>query len=182
MKKVIVLLLLATSLEAWADHPEPGFLCDTVVTASVDDFWEKWNAADLVVYAQPTLNSNTAIGIVIVAKSAPPVITEEFQMRTLQVWKGPEMLPPTGVTTSWDFVIFDCGQPPGFCVYNPETCALYVETGVPMVFFLKYVRFRWETYAAFGTGVYDLAWLENEVGEPVAAETAGWGNIKALYR
>jgi hypothetical protein len=182
MKTLIAVLLVFLGQETLADNPVPGSLCDDVVAASAEDFWTKWDAADLVVYAQPILQSNTAIGIVIVARFAPPMITEEFQLRTLQVWKGPESLPTMDVATAWDFFIEDCGSPPGYCVYQPEACALNFESGVPMVFFLKFVRFRWETYAAFGSGVYDLAWLEAEVGEPVAVEESTWGNIKAQYR
>ena len=182
MRSVFLFLALICALGANGLNPVPGSLCDGVATANVEDFWEKWDAADLVVYGQPTLNDNTAIGIVIKARFAPPVITEGFELRTLQVWKGPESYPPITVTTSWDFFIHDCGDPPGYCEYRPESCALAVDSGVPQVFFLKFVRFRWETFTTFGTGVYDLGWLESEVGEPVGVETRNWGSIKAHYR
>jgi hypothetical protein len=182
MKSIFLLLTLCSALGASGQGPIPGALCENVVSANQEDFWQKWDAADLVVYAQPTVQENTAMGIIIKARFAPPVITEGFELRTLQVWKGPESYPPITVSTTWDFFIYDCGDPPGYCEYRPESCALVAETGVPQVFFLKFVRFRWETFMAFGTGVYDLGWLETEVGEPVVVEARNWGSIKAQYR
>lgn len=182
MKSILLFLVLCCAAGASGQHPTPGSLCENVVPAEVEDFWEKWAAADLVVYGQPTLKLNTAIGIVIKATFVPMAITEAFDLRTLQVWKGPESLPPIILFTSWDFFLYDCGDPPGYCEYRPESCALYVESGVPQVFFLKVVDFQYETFTAFGTGVYDLGWLESEVGEPVLVETRTWGSIKAHYR
>jgi hypothetical protein len=182
MRSVFLFLTLCFATGASGQGPTPGALCENVVPAGVEDFWQKWEAADLVVYGQPTLASNTAIGIVIVAPYPPPVITENFQLRTLQVWKGPDSYPPIDVFTSWDFFIHGCDDPPGYCVYKPEPCALAVASGVAQVFFLKYVHYRWMTFTSFGSGIYDLSWLEAEVGDPVAVENRNWGSIKAFYR
>ena len=182
MKTVIVFLMLCLVVEVNAQTPVPGSLCDGVGPAGVEDFWEKWEAADLVLYALPTLKNNSAIGMVIVSPSSPPVISEKFELRSLQVWKGPVSVPPLEVVTSWDFVLWDCGSPPGYCIYKPESCALVVETAVAQVFFLKSNKNQWETFTSFGTGVYDLEWLEAEVGEPVAVESRNWGSHKATFR
>ena len=128
-----------------------------------------------------SVKDRLAIGIIIVSPAAPPVISEAFEVRPIQIWKGPLSMPTLQVSTSWDFLIDDCGRPPGYCVYTPEECALAVETTVPQVFFLKWNRYQWETFTAYGTGIYDLAWLEEEVGEPVPADDRSWGSLKALY-
>lgn len=54
--------------------------------------------------------------------------------------------------------------------------------GVPQVMFLRYLNGHWCTYAAFGTGTYDLGWLEAQVVTPVATTAESWGTAKARFR
>jgi len=187
MRYAVIILLVITgsfgvSVSARSESPVPGSLCVGVVPASVADFWQKWESADLVLYANPTLSQYSNMGKSIVATTLPPPSSEKFQLRTYQVWKGPVSFPAVEVFTAWGYTVWDCGQPPGYCVYNPENCSLEVETGAPQVFFLELVGDRWETYMAFGTGVYDLEWLETEVVDPVVEGSTNWGTLKAGYR
>jgi hypothetical protein len=175
-------LALGLAGTAAAQPPVPGSLCADVVPAGAEDFWLKWEMATVVVYGQPILSAYSTMGDVLVSPYEPDPMSETFEVRTLQVWKGPTSMAPTDVTTTWGFTLWDCGTPPGYCVYEPESCALVVEDGEPQVFFLVLEGDRYETYAAYGTGIYDLTWLETEVGEPVAAETGSWGSLKASYR
>jgi hypothetical protein len=156
-----------------------GFCFDDVNSPNVDDFWNKWNTADYVVYGLP-LNYCGDGGPI--AKERPPTYTCVFFLIPDQVWKGPETLPLLKVSTSYDFHFWFCCIPPGFIHWVPEGCALGVVAYERAVFFLRFVDGDLQTYMCFGSGIYDLSWLQDEVGTPVAVEQGCWGSIKAIYR
>jgi hypothetical protein len=181
MKATCVLIFVMVAVAASAQEPIPGALCDGVVPAAVHDFWEKWNAADLVVYAVPTVAIGSRMGWIVVSDTLPDAVTEDFLVTTVQVWKGPTTLPPMNVTTSWGYQLWYC-EPLRSCYFDPEMCSVYFSDGTPQVMFLRHLDERWCTYRAFGTGTYDLSWLETQVVTPVASTAESWGAVKARFR
>jgi hypothetical protein len=181
---IAVILLGATN--ATGQGPTIGALCDGVVAASSQDFWEKWEAADCVVYAQPVwvlgcLQPDMVMGVGSYDGPVPGECT--FVLTVTEVWKGAGVFDGGGVGTSWlNNVVFQVGPPPGLVTWSPENCTLVVEENTDQVFFLRELDGQWMSYQCFGSNIYDRSWLEAEVGSPLPADTMTWGQMKAIYK
>lgn len=186
MRKFLVwITVLCSPMVATADCPSIGTLCDGVEAPSEEDFWAKWNAADLVVYGTPMFDLGCcSYDCGIGSYDGPQPGSCEFGMVVSEVWKGPGPINAVMVATRWMFnVPTGFGPPiPNYAEWGMESCALRVSLSTAGVYFLRDVGGTWETFACFGSGVYDRTWLVNEVGTPVSLEPTTWGGLKSAYR
>jgi hypothetical protein len=181
MKYILVLLIIvALPSNSWADPPLLGGLCNNALEPLEANFWRNWNEADWVVFGV-AISGITPIDVVV--PDQPDLVIGSFPFFVYEVWKGPESLEVIDVSTSWTNYLWHCNPPeiPG-CTYLPEACALEVQSGRLAVLFLRFSGDELWTYNAYGTGDYDLAWLQNYVGSPVSNEQTTWGAVKSFYR
>jgi hypothetical protein len=182
---IFALMLAAGPGLALGQCPTVGDLCAGLATPGVEDFQQKWNAADAVVYGLPyqatgCLSPDAWIGIG--SYDGPQAAACSFLVGVSEVWKGPAMNSAT-IGTRWEYNDpFGGSTVPGHTVYMQEVCALSVSLFVPQVYFLLEVDGGWETYRCLGTGTYGRDWLVAQVGVPLPADSVEWGAIKEMYR
>ncbi len=181
------LALICGPAAATAGCPSIGTLCDGVEAPSEEDFWEKWNAADVVVYGSPVFESGCCPPDAICgigSYDGPQPGSCEFGLAVSEVWKGPRPASGIMVATRWMYnVPTGFGPPiPGYAEWGQESCTLGISLFDAGVYFLRDNGGAWETFECFGSGVYDLNWLVSEVGSPVSMEPTTWGALKSAYR
>ncbi len=190
MKRIAVLFAALIAGSAQAQCPTIGSLCDGVAsTPSSADFWEKWNAADYVIYGTPRFldenspcrESGPAFGQW--GGNTPPAPARcEFLVTPIDIWKGPSAVQVIFVRTWWGHQLANSDPViPEYSYWQNEPCAAEIGGG-PQVYFLRNIAGMWQTYRCFGTNTYDLSWLLAEVGAPLPVEAQSWGHLKATYR
>ena len=183
---LFVFVIVVCATPAFAQCPTVGKLCDGVVEASSADFWEKWDAAEYVVYGTPVSATGCmAPGEIsgIGTYDGPQPGGCSILLVVREAWKGVEVPQSFNISTSWMYNYpMQIGPMPGFVIWSAEFCALTVETFTDSVFFLREVDGQMSTYSCYGTNIYNRDWLVAEIGEPTPTSQSSWGSLKATYR